>query len=130
MDLLLLRCRAHLFSILRNSLCCRAIKFPHRRAAGFHANFCGGYLYKKSGALKNASMREKSYLDKTGYFAEERVDPHTFRPIERKLDFFGGLLWRFEQYVPQDQRKIDRIAIFKASKGLTISKNYTFNYQE
>ena len=72
--------------------------------------------------LKNASIREKSYLDKTGYFAEERIDSHTFHPIKRQLDFFGGLRWRFEQYVPQDQRKIDRIAIFKASKGLTISK--------
>ena len=80
--------------------------------------------------LKNASIIEKSCLDKTGYFAEERIDPHTFHPMERQLDFFGGLRWRFEQYVPQDQRKIDRIAIFKASKGLTISKNHTFNNQE
>lgn len=46
--------------------------------------------------LKNASIREKSYLDKTGYFAEERIDPHTFRPMERQLDFFGSLRWRFE----------------------------------
>ncbi len=80
--------------------------------------------------MKNATIREKSYLDKTGYFAQERIDPHAFHPMERQLDFFGGLRWRFEQYVPQDQRKIDRIAIFKASKGLTISKNYTFNNQE
>jgi hypothetical protein len=74
--------------------------------------------------------RNKAQLDKAGYFATARVDPKTHQPMDHQLDFFGGLRWRFEEYVPYSQRKIDRISIFKASKGLNISKNYTFNNQE
>ena len=59
-----------------------------------------------------------------------RSDPQTHRAMDRQLDFFGGLRWRFEEYVPYEKRKIDRISIFKASKGINISQNYTFNNQE
>ena len=47
-------------------------------------------------------------IDSVGYYAQARVDPshHNFHK-ERQLDFFGGLRWRFEQYVPSANRKID-----------------------
>ena len=77
-----------------------------------------------------ATSTDNAYLDEAGYFAMARSDPQTHRAMDRQLDFFGGLRWRFEEYVPYEKRKIDRISIFKAGKGINISQNYTFNNQE
>ena len=77
-----------------------------------------------------ASLMESSYLDKSGYFAMARFEPRSSHSMDRQFNFFGGLRWRFEEYVPYEKRKIDRISIFKAHKGLRISQNYTFNNHE
>ena len=49
----------------------------------------------------NAVCTQTAQIDSSGYYAQTRVDPdnHNF-PKERQLDFFGGLRWRFDQYVP------------------------------
>ncbi|WP_339689535.1 hypothetical protein [Celeribacter baekdonensis] len=77
----------------------------------------------------NAVSLEDACLDKSGYYALGRMDA-TGHQKERQLDFFGGLRWRFEEHIPANRRHIDRIAIFKAKKGLTLSENHLFNDEE
>ncbi|MDF1804276.1 hypothetical protein [Thalassovita sp.] len=78
----------------------------------------------------NAVSLEHAYLDKTGYYALARKDPKTGHPMERQLDFYGGLRWRFEEHIPPARRKIDRIALFKSKPGLRLKDDNTFNDQE
>lgn len=82
-------------------------------------------------AHPTAVALEDAHLDRSGYYAlarpgDARDDPHK----ERQLDFFGGLRWRFEEFVPEERRKIDRIAIFKTKKGLKLRSDHTFSDEE
>ena len=79
----------------------------------------------------NAVSLETAHLDRSGYYALARQDPeNNWHPKERQLDFFGGLRWRFEEHVPQTRRKIDRISLFKAKKGLVLRPDFTFSDEE
>ena len=74
---------------------------------------------------------ERAHLDRSGYYALARPDPNNEgHPKERQLDFYGGLRWRYEEHVPQARRKIDRIAIFRATPGLTLRDDHTFSDEE
>lgn len=79
----------------------------------------------------NAVSLADVYLDRSGYYAQGRKDPenpdHT---LDRQMDFFGGLRWRFEEHVPPPKRRIDRVAVFKAVKGLEMRPDHTFNIDE
>ncbi|WP_050525384.1 DNA replication complex GINS family protein [Pseudorhodobacter aquimaris] len=79
----------------------------------------------------NAVSLKDAMLDKSGYYALARPDPdnHNY-PRERQLDFFGGLRWRFEEHIPVQRRKIDRIALFRAKSGLHLRENYTLSDEE
>ena len=80
---------------------------------------------------RNAVSIEDACLDKSGYYALARLDAANHNhPFERQLDFFGGLRWRYEEYIPQERRRIDRIAIFRAAKGLRLRPDHTFNIDE
>lgn len=81
-------------------------------------------------AHPNAVSLETACLDRSGYYAQGRIDPETGHPRERQLDFFGGLRWRHEEHVPPQSRKIDRIALFRAKPGLELQADHTFNDQE
>lgn len=82
-------------------------------------------------AFPQAVSLESAMLDKSGYYALARPDPENHgHPRERQLDFFGGLRWRFEEHIPKERRKIDRIALFRAKPGLELRPDYTFNDQE
>ncbi|SIT12430.1 hypothetical protein SAMN05421759_11827 [Roseivivax lentus] len=79
----------------------------------------------------DAVSLDEACLDKSGYYALARHDPDNHNhPKERQLDFYGGLRWRYEEHIPQKRRKIDRIALFRASKGLTLRENHTFSDEE
>ena len=79
----------------------------------------------------DAVSLERAHLDKSGYYALARPDPDNHNhPKERQLDFFGGLRWRFEEHVPSNRRKIDRISIFKSKPGLKLRSDHTFNDEE
>lgn len=78
----------------------------------------------------NAVDRDSAHLDRSGYYALARHDRATGAPRERQLDFFGGLRWRFEEHVPWERRKIDRIAIFRAKPGLRLRIDHTFDDEE
>ena len=79
----------------------------------------------------NAVSLETALLDRSGYYALGRPDAANKNyPKERQLDFFGGLRWRFEEHVPQPKRKIDRISIFRAKRGLRLRPDFTFTDEE
>ena len=72
---------------------------------------------------------KSAHLDRSGYYALARTDRWN-NPLERQMDFFGGLRWRFEEHIPQARRRIDRVAIFRAKAGLTLSDDHTFSDPE
>ena len=76
----------------------------------------------------NAVSLETAHLDRSGYYALAREeDGHK---LDRQLDFFGGLRWRFEEHVPSDKRRIDRISLFRANPRLTLRDDFTFDVAE
>ena len=80
-------------------------------------------------AHPTAVSLEDAHLDKSGYYALAR--PAKDRDyLERQLDFFGGLRWRFEEHVPTERRRIDRVSLFRAKPGLKLRANHTFNDDE
>ncbi|RLJ51582.1 hypothetical protein BCF46_1796 [Litoreibacter meonggei] len=87
-------------------------------------------LYSKDlGKHPNAVSLEQAYLDKSGYYALARFTEDG-KPLERQLDFFGGLRWRFEEHIPWARRRIDRVGLFHAVKGLQLRGDHTFNLEE
>ncbi len=79
----------------------------------------------------NAVSQEDAFLDGSGYYAAARVGPPPdFAPKERQLDFYGGLRWRFEEHVPYARRKIDRIGLFRARRGLRLGADHTLSDEE
>jgi hypothetical protein len=82
-------------------------------------------------ACPDAVSLERAHLDRSGYYALARNNPENEgHPKERQLDFFGGLRWRFEEHVPASRRKIDRIGIFRAKKGLRLRNDHTLSDEE
>ncbi|MEM9797945.1 MAG: hypothetical protein AAF919_15745 [Pseudomonadota bacterium] len=69
-----------------------------------------------------------SWLDRMGYFALDRERPDG--PLERQRDLHGGLRWRFEEHVPNDRRRIDRVSFFRVRKGLTMRPDHTLSIEE
>jgi hypothetical protein len=82
------------------------------------------------GQFPNAVSIENAHLDRSGYYALARIDPATGHPRERQLDFFGGLRWRYEEHIPEKSRRIDRIALFRAKRGLVLNPDHTFSDRE
>ncbi len=83
------------------------------------------------GEFPDAVSLEDAHLDKSGYYALAREDAdNNFTPKDRQLDFYGGLRWRFEEHIPAERRKIDRISLFRNKKGLELRPNHTFNDEE
>jgi len=79
----------------------------------------------------DAVSLENACLDKSGYYALASEDAaNNYQPKERQLDFYGGLRWRFEEHITPSRRKINRIALFRAKKGLQLRPDHTFNDEE
>ncbi|MEM1005819.1 MAG: hypothetical protein AAGK26_10565, partial [Pseudomonadota bacterium] len=72
---------------------------------------------------------QHAMLDSTGYYAHARHDK-SGRPLERQLDMSGGLRWRFEDHIPYERRRIDRIALFRSQKSVTLLPDHTFDDPE
>ncbi len=87
-----------------------------------------------AGDLANAPTavsRDDAHFDGAGYYALARTDPDAgWAPLDRQLDLFGGLRWRFEEHVPWTRRRIDRIALFRARAGLRMGADFTLNDAE
>lgn len=69
-----------------------------------------------------------TWLDRSGYYANARV--RDGEGLERQLDFHGGLRWRFEEHVPSDRRRIDRIAIVRTAPGIRLRPDHTWSQEE
>jgi len=65
---------------------------------------------------------DSAHLDRAGYYALARMPDGKIK--DRQLDFYGGLRWRFEEHVPWTRRKIDRVGLFKAKKGLELLEDH------
>ncbi|WP_282025372.1 glycosyltransferase family 2 protein [Limimaricola cinnabarinus] len=70
--------------------------------------------------------REQAHFDRLGYFAHGRRDAQN-RPLDRQVDIFGGLRWRFEEHVPPERRQIVRVALFRADRGLKLGEDHRFD---
>ncbi|PKQ13677.1 MAG: hypothetical protein CVT70_01590 [Alphaproteobacteria bacterium HGW-Alphaproteobacteria-1] len=80
---------------------------------------------------RNAVCLEEAHMDRSGYYALGRPDPANHNhPRKRQLDFFGGLRWRYEEHIPANRRKIDRISLFRAAPGLRLRDDDTFSDEE
>lgn len=77
----------------------------------------------------NAVSLDHACLDKSGYYANGRKGADG-NPLDRQLDFYGGLRWRFEEHIPQNSHKIDRVSLFRAKPGLKLRENHTLNDEE
>ncbi|SIP99282.1 hypothetical protein SAMN05421641_102245 [Paracoccus thiocyanatus] len=77
----------------------------------------------------DAVSLNEAMFDRTGYYALGRMDREG-RYKERQLDFHGGLRWRFEEHMPADRRRIDRIALFRSQPGLRLLPDHRFNVEE
>lgn len=78
--------------------------------------------------LKTGVVNDASYFDRTGYFAQDRFDgPHR---LERQVDIFGGLKWRFSEHILWERQRIDRIGLFRAEAGLTLDEHMRLSEAE
>ncbi len=83
------------------------------------------------GRFPDAVSREEAMIDRAGYYALARSEPAPGGARrERQQDFFGGLRWRFEEHVPRDRRRIDRIALFRAVPGVRLRADHTLSVEE
>jgi len=82
----------------------------------------------------DAVSRETALFDASGYYAETRTRAagagETGTVMERQLDFFGGLRWRFEEHVAPARRRIDRVGLFQARPGLRLRQDHTLDDDE
>lgn len=78
---------------------------------------------------RNAVSLTDAMFDRAGYFALGRKGPDG-QPLDRQLDFHGGLRWRFEEHVAPARRRIDRIALFRTAPGLRIEADHRFSIPE
>ncbi|GGF64529.1 hypothetical protein GCM10011402_15850 [Paracoccus acridae] len=77
----------------------------------------------------NAVSLGDAMFDRTGYFALARKDGNGL-PLERQLDFHGGLRWRFEEHIPPSRRRIDRVALFRSAATLRLEADHRFSVPE
>ncbi|MFV0409906.1 MAG: glycosyltransferase family 2 protein [Paracoccus sp. (in: a-proteobacteria)] len=77
----------------------------------------------------NAVSLEEAMFDGSGYFALGRTDADG-NYLEQQKNFHGGLRWRFEEYLPESRRRIDRISLFRTKPGLRLLDDHRFNDEE
>ncbi len=77
----------------------------------------------------DAISLESAHFDGSGYYALRR-DRGRNKPLERQLDFYGGLKWRYEEHIPPENRRIDRVPLFKSKPGLELRPDHTLNDEE
>ncbi|MCK0169312.1 hypothetical protein MWU52_17290 [Jannaschia sp. S6380] len=76
----------------------------------------------------NGVDADDAWMDEAGYFALGRMGEDG--PLDRQLDFFGGLRWRFEEHVPEARRRIDRVAMFRARKDIRLLADHRMSDAE
>lgn len=72
--------------------------------------------------------RRTAHFDGSGYYGFQRYEDG--QPLDRQFDIFGGLTWRYEEFVPWERRRIDRVPLFRAVEGLRMSDDLRLNVAE
>lgn len=75
-------------------------------------------LYDDEMGAPGAFDLKRTYFDRQGWYGFEREDG--------LVDVFGGLGWRFEEYVPADLTRINRPALFQADPEVAIGDDLWF----
>ncbi|RED11801.1 hypothetical protein [Pontivivens insulae] len=76
----------------------------------------------------DAVDRQSAHFDGSGYYGFQRFSGP--EALDRQYDIFGGLGWRYEEFIPWERRRIDRIAFFRAIDGLRLDENLHLNEPE
>jgi hypothetical protein len=79
-------------------------------------------------ASGNAVSLGDAWLDRSGYYSVARMG--SSGPLERQLDFHGGLRWRFEEHIDLTRRRIDRIGIVRTKPGIRLRSDHTWSEEE
>lgn len=72
---------------------------------------------------------DSAHFDKSGYYALAREDADG-ETLERQVNIFGGLRWRFEEHIAKARQRTDRTSFFRAQPGLEMLANRAFNMAE
>lgn len=80
-------------------------------------------------AAPDGVSRDDAHFDQAGYYALARPDA-AGTALDRNMDIFGGLRWRFEEHIPLNRRRIDRPALFRTRPGLKFGPDGLFNEPE
>ena len=72
--------------------------------------------------------REAAHFDRSGYYAAARY--RDGQPLERQMEVFGGIRWRFEEHIPWKSRRLDRVALIRPEKGLQMRPDFTLTDEE
>lgn len=72
--------------------------------------------------------RGDAYFDVDGYFSKDRFEGQT--RLDRQVEIYGGLKWRFAEHIDWTRQRIDRICFFKARRGLRLDQRGLFNDPE
>lgn len=73
--------------------------------------------------------REGAHFDRSGYYALAREDAEG-NVLDRQIDVFGGLRWRFEEHIAASRQSLNRVAFFRAAEGLQMLPDRSFNMAE
>ncbi len=98
------------------------------RRAAIHATVVDLYA-PDLGTAPNGVDREAAQFDRSGYYALARSDD-AGTVLERQVDIFGGLRRRFEEHVGWTRRRIDRVPLFCADKGVVMRADRSFGVEE
>ena len=77
----------------------------------------------------NGVDRENAHFDKSGYYALALADASGV-PLDRQLEIAGGLRWRFEDHIPKDRQRTDRVSFIRAQPGLEMLTDKSLNIPE
>ncbi|WP_333712367.1 hypothetical protein [Yoonia sp.] len=80
-------------------------------------------------ARPNGVDRTDAYFDKSGYYALALKDAGG-EPLERQLEIAGGLRWRFEEHIPKDRQRTDRVSFVRARAGLQMLADKSWSLPE
>ncbi len=81
-------------------------------------------------ASPDAVSLEHAMLDRAGYYSTGRQVPNSADYLERQRNFYGGLRWRFEEFIPAASRRIDRIGIFSTQPDLSLLPDHIMSDPE
>ncbi|MBL4749447.1 MAG: hypothetical protein JKX71_02480, partial [Amylibacter sp.] len=77
---------------------------------------------------KDGFSLEGAHFDGAGYYALQRFVEGEAQ--DRQLDIYGGLKWRFEEHLPYEKRRLNRVSLFKPEAGLEMDAAGYFNNPE